>query len=42
VRRLLPWVERMTYLSRLPRGLLRPPKTVTARPELVRIDSLKQ
>ena len=42
VRRLLPWVERMTYLSRLPRGLLRPPKPVTARPELVRIDSLKQ
>jgi hypothetical protein len=26
VRRLLPVVERMTYLSRLPRALLKPPK----------------
>jgi hypothetical protein len=28
VRRLVPLVERLTYLSRLPRNLLRPPKRV--------------
>jgi radical SAM protein with 4Fe4S-binding SPASM domain len=37
VRRLLPWVERMTYFSRLPRRLLRPPTAVAPAP-LVQID----
>jgi radical SAM protein with 4Fe4S-binding SPASM domain len=39
VRRLLPLVERLTYLSRLPRRLLRPPAAaVPAREDLVQID----
>jgi radical SAM protein with 4Fe4S-binding SPASM domain len=37
VRRLLPWVERLTYFSRLPKALLTPPKRVEAKPELVQI-----
>jgi radical SAM protein with 4Fe4S-binding SPASM domain len=37
VRRLLPVVERLTYLSKLPRGLLKPPKPVG----LVQIQSEK-
>jgi radical SAM protein with 4Fe4S-binding SPASM domain len=37
VRRLLPVVERLTYLSRLPRALLRPPQA--KRPDLVQIES---
>lgn len=36
VRRLLPWVERLTYLSKLPKGLLRPPKP-QPREDLVQI-----
>jgi radical SAM protein with 4Fe4S-binding SPASM domain len=38
VRRVLPWIERMTYLSRLPKRLLKPPKPMPAPPDLVRID----
>ncbi|HEY1339329.1 MAG TPA: radical SAM/SPASM domain-containing protein [Bryobacteraceae bacterium] len=30
VRRIVPWVERLTYLSKLPRRLLSPPKRATA------------
>ncbi len=42
VRRILPWVERLTYLAKLPRKLLTPPKRQTARREdLVRIDGVK-
>ena len=37
VRRLLPWVERLTYLSKLPKGLLRPPKPQRAQGDLVQI-----
>jgi len=39
VRRLLPWVERMVYFSKLPRSLLTPVKKSTPAPELVQIDS---
>jgi len=39
VRKLLPLVERLTYLSRLPKGLLRPPKRDAA--ELVQIQSAR-
>jgi radical SAM protein with 4Fe4S-binding SPASM domain len=44
VRRLLPVVERMTYLSKLPRALLRPPKAAVHRTEeeLVQIDAAKK
>jgi radical SAM protein with 4Fe4S-binding SPASM domain len=38
VRRFLPWVERLVYLSRLPRTMLRPPKKRSVTPELVQID----
>jgi radical SAM protein with 4Fe4S-binding SPASM domain len=39
VRSLLPWIERLTYFSKLPRRLLRPPtKSVTETQELVQID----
>jgi hypothetical protein len=41
VRRLLPLVERLAYLSRLPARLLRPPKEVTSPPDLVRIEPPK-
>lgn len=42
VRKLLPVVERLTYLARLPRKLLRPPKPVVARREdLVQIEGTK-
>lgn len=37
VRKMLPWVERLTYLSRLPRRLLAPPKPAAKRAELVQI-----
>ncbi|HWB96707.1 MAG TPA: SPASM domain-containing protein, partial [Bryobacteraceae bacterium] len=37
VRRLLPMVERLTYLSRLPRTLLSPPKPVERTADLVQI-----
>lgn len=37
VRRLLPAIERLVYLSKLPSRLLRPPKPPSARPELVQI-----
>jgi hypothetical protein len=40
VRRLLPVVERLTYLSKLPRALLKPPQA--KRPDLVQIDSVPQ
>jgi hypothetical protein len=44
VRRLLPVVERMTYLSKLPRALLRPPKPAVHRTEeeLVQIETAKK
>ena len=41
VRRFLPWIERLIHLSKLPRGLLRPPKTAPPAPELVQIDAAK-
>ena len=34
VRRLLPLVERLTYVAKLPRRLLRPPKRTTAPPQV--------
>lgn len=37
VRRLLPVIERLTYLSRLPRGLLRPPQPAPKASEFVQI-----
>lgn len=37
VRKMLPLVERLTYVSKLPRRLLSPPKP-TARPDLVQIE----
>ncbi len=39
VRRLLPAIERLTYLSKLPKRLLTPPKPVERREELVRISA---
>jgi len=44
VRRLIPWIERLTYFARLPRTLLRPPKKrVTPAPEeLVQIAETKR
>jgi radical SAM protein with 4Fe4S-binding SPASM domain len=39
VRRLLPAVERLTYLSKLPAGLLRPPRRVERQNELVQISA---
>jgi radical SAM protein with 4Fe4S-binding SPASM domain len=46
VRKLLPWVERLVYFSKLPRSLLTPPRK-TASPnandsELVQIDGAKK
>jgi hypothetical protein len=41
VRRLVPWVERLAYFSKLPRGLLRPPKKPAEVDELVQIDLSK-
>jgi hypothetical protein len=38
VRRLLPWVERLVYFSKLPRSLLTPPKKNASESELVQID----
>jgi len=40
VRRLVPWVERLAYFSKLPRNLLRAPKK-PASPDLVQIDVSK-
>ncbi len=37
VRRLLPAIERLTYLSRLPKSLLKPPRAVAKPPELVQL-----
>jgi radical SAM protein with 4Fe4S-binding SPASM domain len=44
VRRLLPVVERLTYLSKLPRALLKPPQAVRpeSQEELVQIQSAKK
>jgi radical SAM protein with 4Fe4S-binding SPASM domain len=39
VRRLLPVIERLTYLSRLPRSFLKPPKPVQRDAELVQISA---
>jgi radical SAM protein with 4Fe4S-binding SPASM domain len=39
VRRLLPLIERLTYLSKLPRALLKPPKPVEAKQDLVKISA---
>lgn len=38
VRRVLPLIERLTYVSKLPKRLLRPPKPAVKREELVQID----
>jgi radical SAM protein with 4Fe4S-binding SPASM domain len=38
VRRLLPSIERLVYLSRLPRRLLRPPAAAAAKAQLVQIE----
>ena len=38
VRKLVPWVERMVYFSKLPRQMLRPPQKHAAEKELVQID----
>jgi hypothetical protein len=37
VRRMLPLIERLTYVSKLPKRLLRPPKPAATREELVQI-----
>jgi radical SAM protein with 4Fe4S-binding SPASM domain len=45
VRRLLPWIERLTYLARLPKSLLIPPKKsvpASASDDLVQIASTKE
>jgi radical SAM protein with 4Fe4S-binding SPASM domain len=42
VRRLLPWVERLAYFSRMPRGLLRPPARQPPSEELVQISRAKR
>jgi sulfatase maturation enzyme AslB (radical SAM superfamily) len=42
VRRLLPIVERLTYLSKLPKGLLSPPKAGVHKEDLVQIDAAKK
>jgi radical SAM protein with 4Fe4S-binding SPASM domain len=39
VRRFLPVIERLTYLSRLPKSLLRPPQPITRKDELVQIST---
>jgi radical SAM protein with 4Fe4S-binding SPASM domain len=39
VRRLLPVVERLTYLSKLPRALLRPPQAARPTKDLVQIEA---
>jgi len=42
VRKLLPWVERLVYFSKLPRSLLTPPRKSAAQSELVQIDSTRK
>jgi radical SAM protein with 4Fe4S-binding SPASM domain len=42
VRKLLPLIERLAYLSRLPGGWLRPPRPLPDRSGLVRIQSAKE
>ncbi|HUB31766.1 MAG TPA: SPASM domain-containing protein, partial [Bryobacteraceae bacterium] len=37
VRRLLPAIERLTYLSKLPKSLLNPPKPARPKPEHVQL-----
>ncbi len=39
VRRLLPWVERLTYFAKLPKRLLTPPKRQAVPEDLVQIDT---
>jgi radical SAM protein with 4Fe4S-binding SPASM domain len=39
VRKLLPWVERLVYFSKLPRSLLTPPRKRAVDSELVQLDS---
>jgi radical SAM protein with 4Fe4S-binding SPASM domain len=39
VRRFLPWIERMVYLSKLPRALLTPPQKHANQERLVQIES---
>ncbi len=41
VRRLIPWIERLTYFARLPKSLLRPPVRPAQTEELVQITSPK-
>src|SRR5438093_12498156 len=38
VRRLVPWIERLAYFSKMPRGLLRPPQKPQHVEELIQID----
>jgi hypothetical protein len=42
VRRLLPWVERLVYFSKLPRSLLTPPRKNAAESELVQIETARK
>jgi hypothetical protein len=42
VRKLLPWVERLVYFSKLPRSLLTPPRKNASESELVQIDSIRK
>jgi hypothetical protein len=42
VRNLLPVVERLTYLSKLPKRLLRPPKPPATSESLVQIETTKR
>jgi len=42
VRKLLPWVERLVYFSKLPRTLLTPPRKNANADELVQIDSARK
>ncbi len=42
VRRLLPWVERLVYFSKLPGSLLKPPARQPQREELVQIAKVKR
>ena len=42
VRKLLPWVERLVYFSKLPRSLLTPPRKNASESELVQIDGARK
>jgi hypothetical protein len=42
VRKLLPWVERLVYFSKLPKSLLTSPKKGASDRELVQIDAARK